>query len=245
VITFTDVTDRKERERVLQTYNEVLEKNVAERTTQMEAQAREMALIAEQERQQLGRQLHDTLGQQLTAIGVLAATVRERRGSDSAQAEVADKLEAGIDEAKQQIRSVLKGLIPVDVDAHGLRIALEELANETAALFRISCRFECDDALSIDDNFAATQLYLVAREAVQNAARHAKASHIAIKLQDSDGLHLSVEDDGRGLPQDVDKNAGLGLRIMHYRSDLVGGKLQIDSHDGRGTRVLLQVQTRD
>jgi signal transduction histidine kinase len=241
VITFTDVTDRKERERVLQNYNEQLEKDVAHRTAQLDKQAREMAQITEQERQRLGRELHDSLGQQLTAIGVLAATLRQHEGSESSLSEVGDKLEASIEDAKHQIRAIAKGLFPVDVDSEGLRIALDELAKETSSIFRIACRFQCEDGVSIADNFTAT-LFMVAREAVQNAARHAKATHVLIKLEDSDGIRLSVEDDGQGLPKVVDDNGGMGLRIMRHRSVLVRGKLQLDSLDGRGTRVLLQVR---
>ncbi|HET6326936.1 MAG TPA: PAS domain-containing protein [Planctomycetaceae bacterium] len=241
VITFTDVSDRKEREQALQNYSAQLEQEVARRTVQLDELAREMANITEQERQSLGRQLHDTLGQQITAIGVLAATLKEHQENGSGRNEVADKLEASIEEAKRQTRALTKGLFPVDVDAQGLRIALEELATETTSLFRISCRFECDEPISIDNNFTATQLFLIAREAVQNSARHAKASKVVIRLHDSAGIWLSVEDDGKGLPGEIDGNAGMGLRIMRHRADLIGGKLDLDSRDRRGTRVTLHV----
>jgi two-component system, chemotaxis family, CheB/CheR fusion protein len=241
VITFTDVSDRKEREQALQNYSAQLEQEVARRTVQLDQLAREMANLAEQERQNLGRQLHDTLGQQITAIGVLAATLKEHRESGSDRNELADKLETSIQEAKRQTRALTKGLFPVDVDAQGLRIALEELAKETTAIFRISCRFECNEPISIDNNFMATQLFLIAREAVQNSARHAKATEVVIKLRDSDGIWLSVEDNGKGLPEEIDGNAGMGLRIMRHRVDLIGGKLELDSRDRQGTRVTLHV----
>ena len=241
VITITDVTDRVERERNLRDYSTRLEEDVAKRTVQLEELGREMADLSEQERQRLGRQLHDTLGQQLTAIGVLAATLKEHHRHEPAEAEVFEKLDASIEEAKRQIRSLSKGLFPVDVDAQGLRIALEELAKEITSIFRIPCRFECEDAVPIEDNFTATQLFLIAREAVQNAARHAKATQLTIKLDDAEGIRLSVEDNGRGLPKDVDGSGGMGLRIMRHRSDLIGGKLQFESLDGRGTRVLLHL----
>jgi two-component system CheB/CheR fusion protein len=245
VITITDVTDRTERERALRDYSAHLEKDVARRTIQLEQLAHEMADITEQERQRMGRQLHDTLGQQLTAIGVLAATLKDHHSGEPARAEVLEKLDTSIEEAKRQIRALSKGLFPVDVDAQGLRIALEELAKEIASIFRISCRFECDAGVSIEDNFTATQLFLIAREAVQNAARHAQATQVVIKLDDSDGIRLSVEDNGRGLPEKIDVSAGMGLRIMRHRSDLIGGKLQLESQGGRGTRVLLHLRNAD
>jgi two-component system CheB/CheR fusion protein len=241
VITITDVTDRVERERGLRDYSTRLEQDVANRTAQLEDLAHEMADLTEQERQRLGRQLHDTLGQQLTAIGVLAATLKDHHRQEPSEAEVFEKLDASIEEAKRQIRSLSKGLFPVDVDAHGLRIALEELAKEVTSIFRIPCQFVCDGSVPIDDNFTATQLFLIAREAVQNAARHAKASQLTINLHDTDGIWLSVEDNGRGLPKDVGGSGGMGLRIMRHRSDLIGGQLQFESINGRGTRLLLHL----
>jgi signal transduction histidine kinase len=245
VITITDVTDRTERERALKDYSAQLEKDVAKRTAQLEQLAQEMAGLTEEERQRLGRALHDTLGQQLTAIGVLAATLRDHQPSGPAEGEILEKLDASVEEAKRQARSLSKGLFPVDVDAQGLRIALEELATEITSIFRIPCRFECADAVAVDDNFTATQLFLIAREALQNAARHAKATQLVIKLRDSDGLHLSVEDNGQGLPKDVDGSPGMGLRIMRHRSDLIGGELELEPRDGRGTRVLLHLPNGD
>jgi two-component system CheB/CheR fusion protein len=239
VVTFTDVTDRKERERVLQRYNDQLEKDVAERTAQMEKQARELVDLAEKERRQLGRELHDTLSQQLTAIGMLAATLKEPGAS---QSEAVERLEASIDEAKRQIRAMIKGLFPVDVDAEGLRVALDDLVRETGSIFRVPCRFEHDGGVLVADNFTATQLFLIAREAMQNAARHATAGQIVVRLEDTDGIRLSVEDDGKGLARNSEDGAGMGLRIMRHRSELIGGKLQLNSLDGRGTRVSVHVR---
>jgi signal transduction histidine kinase len=242
VITITDVTDRAERERSLRDYSGHLEQDVAQRTSQLEDLAHEMADLTEQERQRLGRELHDTLGQQLTAIGVLAATLKEHHPSEPAEAEVFEKLNTSIDEARRQIRSLSKGLFPVDVDAEGLRIALEELAKEIASIYRIPCRCECEGAPPVEDNFTATQLFLIAREAANNAVRHASATQLVIKLEDADGIRLSVEDNGQGVPQNVDGSSGMGLRIMRHRSELIGGKLELSSQNDRGTRVLLHLR---
>lgn len=241
-ITITDVTERTEQ--TLRDYNTRLENDVASRSSQVEQLAHEMADISEQERQRLGRELHDTLGQQLTAIGVLAATLKEHQVSEAAAVDVFDKLDASIQEAKRQIRALSKGLFPVDVDAQGLRIALEELARETTSIFRIPCQFTCSDGMPIEDNFTATQLFLIAREAVQNAARHARATQLVIQLDDGDGLRLSVEDNGQGLLKEGHSSGGMGLRIMRHRADLIGGKLELSSRDGRGTRVILQLPKR-
>jgi two-component system CheB/CheR fusion protein len=243
VIIITDVTDRREREQALTDYGVQLEKDVAQRTTQLEQLAYEMADLTEQERQRLGRALHDTLGQQLTAIGVLAATLKDHQENERTSAEVSEKLETSIEEAKRQIRALSKGLFPVDVDSQGLRIALEELAKETSSIYRISCRCECESAPPIESNFTATQLFLIAREATINAARHANATQLLIKLEETNGLRLTVEDNGRGLPKDPAGNSGMGLRIMRHRAELMGGTLQFDSIAGRGTRLILKLKS--
>src|ERR1700734_1735059 len=111
-----------------------------------------MADLTEQERQRLGRALHDTHGQQITAIGVLAATLRDHQGNERTGAQLSEKLDTSIDEAKRQIRALSKGLFPVDVDSEGLRIALEELAKETTSVYRISCRCECETAPPLENN---------------------------------------------------------------------------------------------
>jgi two-component system, LuxR family, sensor kinase FixL len=237
------VTDRREREQALTDYGVQLEKDVAQRTTQLEQLAYEMADLTEQERQRLGRALHDTLGQQLTAIGVLAATLKDHQENERTSAEVSEKLETSIEEAKRQIRALSKGLFPVDVDSQGLRIALEELAKETSSIYRISCRCECESAPPIESNFTATQLFLIAREATINAARHANATQLLIKLEETNGLRLTVEDNGRGLPKDPAGNSGMGLRIMRHRAELMGGTLQFDSIAGRGTRLILKLKS--
>ncbi len=244
VIIIKDITDRMEREQALKDYSARLENDVAQRTNQLEQLAYEMADLTEQERQRLGRALHDTLGQQLTAIGVLAATLKDHEGNERTAAELSEKLDTSIDEAKRQIRALSKGLFPVDVDSEGLRIALEELAKETTSIYRISCRCECETAPPVENNFTATQLFLIAREATINAARHADATQLLIKLEEADGaLRLSVEDNGAGLPKDVAGNAGMGLRIMRHRAELIGGTLQFDSTPGRGTRVILKLKS--
>jgi two-component system CheB/CheR fusion protein len=242
VITFVDVTDRKERERVLEQYSDQLEKDVAERTAVVDSQARELVDMAETERRQLGRELHDTLSQQLTAIGVMAATLKDPSASPPAQAEAVERLETSIDEAKRQIRAMIRGLFPVDVDADGLRVALDYLVREIESIFRVTCRFEHDDNVAVAENFTATQLFLIAREAIQNAARHSQARHIVVRLEERDGIRLSVEDDGKGLAKDSTDGDGMGLRIMRHRSELIGGKLQLTSLDGRGTRVSVHVR---
>jgi len=197
---------------------------------------------AEEERQRLGRELHDSLSQQVSGISLLLATLKERIDNGES-AHLVAKLEATVDQLQKQLRSIVKGLFPVDIDVRGLKVALHELSQEVERVHGITCRFECPNDVELADNFTATQLYMIAREAAMNAARHAQATEIVIALEDVDGgfIHVSVHDDGRGMPLEVDVNDGMGLRIMRHRCGLIGGTLTFQPRAPNGTTVRCQV----
>jgi signal transduction histidine kinase len=129
------------------------------------------------------------------------------------------------------------GLLPVDVEGGGLRAAFERLAAETTAIYRVTCRFDCQDDIQVHDNFIATQLFLIASEATRNAAKHARAHEIVIRLADEDGLRITVTDNGTGLSPDAESSSGMGLRIMRHRASLIGAELRWESPADGGTRV--------
>ncbi len=197
--------------------------------------------LREQER--FGRQLHDTLGPQIAAISMLATSLHERLRDRSAdETSLAAKLLDRVEKAKLEVRALAKGLIPVEVDAEGLMSALSELADETHATFGIACRFECDRPVTLDDNFLATRLFRIAKEAVHNATQHAKPSELVIRLRDGDHLVLEVQDDGRGFARQVEGN---GIRIMRYRSRLIGAVLDIRGRRDGGTIVACSIDKRE
>ncbi len=155
---------------------------------------RRMAELTLVERQRLGLDLHDSLGQQMSALGMLAAALRDdlADGNALAAAELLDKLEVHVEQSQRQIRSLMGGLFPVDIAGGGLAAALERLAAEMVRVHRVACRFECLDDITLNDNFMATQLFLIGREATYNAAKHARAEEIVIHLADRDGIRIMV-----------------------------------------------------
>ncbi len=197
----------------------------------------QIAELAEGERQRIGAELHDTLGQEITAIGMIVSALREQLGENWSQAGTLEKLEILVNQSKTQLRSVAKGLLPVAVDASGLRIALGKLAKEIKELCRIDCRLECPKSIGLADSFVATQLYLIAREAAHNAGRHSKAHRIVIRLEDSKGLRLSIQDDGVGMAGRRQAAEGMGVEIMRHRSGLIGATLRIESPPEGGVLV--------
>jgi len=174
----------------------------------------------------------------MSAIGMLAAALATDLPAGTPGAEQAARLESMVDQAKAQIAGVARGLLPVPVEAQGLSTALEGLAEEVTDLYRIPCRFEVKGRPEAESDFAATQLYFIASEAAHNAARHAQNGEIVIRLEDRDGVHVSVRDRGVGIEPEIAKERrGFGLDIMRHRCVLAGGILQIESPPEGGTLV--------
>ena len=166
---------------------------------------REVLRIAEDERRRIGQDLHDGLGQELTAVGLfLRGLARTLDGEGSPSADEARRLVGLIDDADQTARTLARSLVPVELESNGLEAALGRLAERAASLYGIGVHAETSgsgpaeaSALTAD---AATNLYRIAQEAVSNAAQHGDAGHVAISLvRGSDRLRLRVEDDGVGI----------------------------------------------
>ncbi|MDX1501281.1 MAG: sensor histidine kinase [Thermoanaerobaculia bacterium] len=200
---------------------------------------REAAGVAERERRSLGHELHDVLGQDLTGLALLADTLETRLAERGLpETELAGELVEIARSCQRSVRSLIRGLLPVEVDPDGLMSALTELAATTRRLHGVECRLRCSEPLRLEDGFAATQLFRIASEAVHNAVRHGQPSRVLIALERRAArLALTVTDDGRGLSEGRPRGAGLGLRVMRYRASLLDGELAVESRPGEGTRV--------
>jgi PAS domain S-box-containing protein len=185
--------------------------------------------ISGREQRQIGQDLHDGLGQHLTGIAFMSKVLEQRLAeADSAQAPHAAKIVRLVNDAITRTRELARGLVPVFSDAHGLMSALQQWAGEVEHLFTVSCRFSCPEPIPITDIGKATHLYHIAQEAVNNALRHGGPEHIVLTLErDGHGGRLTIEDDGAGIPEVPSSHPGLGLRIMSYRANMVGGSLEI------------------
>jgi PAS domain S-box-containing protein len=202
--------------------------------------------ISDQERKRVGQDLHDSLGGNLTGLALLSkALAQVLREQQVPQAEIAEEVVAGINHAVVQTRSIARGLCPVELGAFGLASGLQELAGTIEKLFQISCQFQATGEIRVFDELTATHLFRIAQEAVTNAARHGQARQVRIRLaQRKQALLLQVRDDGLGLPQDLAHNAGMGLRTMRYRAEVIGAHLTLKSEPGKGTLVACLVPTR-
>jgi two-component system, LuxR family, sensor kinase FixL len=139
-------------------------------------------------------------------------------------------------DAVTNTRDISRGLHRVDVDAQGFIDALQDLVDRE--IWKIPCQLEVDPFFHIEDDRAASQLYLIAREAVINANKHAQARGIVVEMRCwQNGIVMSVTDDGVGFQKEPKSAPGLGLPIMKYRARSIGGRLEIDSSKKGGSRV--------
>jgi len=200
----------------------------------------EVLNIAVLEQRRIGQELHDGTQQELTGLGLLAQNLKEAlsRQASTADAELAGRLASGISAANLHVRSLAHGLIPVPVDAGTLPVALRELATNTQEIYKVSCRLDCPEPVTVRDASTATHLYRIAQEAVSNAVKHAKADTIAIRLAPVGGdLVLEVRDNGVGMVAEKPTHGGVGLRLMEHRCTVIGGRFLIHSQEGGGTVI--------
>ncbi len=209
---------------------------------------REIIEISEREQRRIGRDLHDGLCQYIAAIGCAAAALRTdllRQGLPR-EAAVAEELAELLENGVVQTRNLARGLVPVPMDEAGLPFALEGLATSVARLQNIDCSFRVEGEVNIGDTSAATHLYRIAQEAINNATRHGRADQIRIALCAAGPLAtLSVADNGQGLSKVVNHSPGLGLSIMRYRARLVGGQLALTEPNDGGTVVACTFPQRE
>jgi PAS domain S-box-containing protein len=197
----------------------------------------------EKERAAIARELHDELGQILTALRMDAVWLLERfRKGDPKGAERVEAMRTLIDATIEEVRGLAIRLRPGVLDDLGLVDALEWYTNEFERRAGIPCLFSSDPVPAIDETLA-TAAYRIAQEALTNVARHANASSADVSIRLQDGLlHVSISDDGCGFdPSAISESKELGLAGMRERAALVGGSLTVESRPQHGTRVSLRV----
>lgn len=230
-----------------------LERQVRQRTAALtdemaerERLERELLEISEREQRRIGQDLHDGLCQHLTGATLAGQVLEEKLAAlNLSEASDAKKVVEIVEDGINLSRRLAKGLYPVEMEADGLMLALEEFAATSSELFKVACRFECDSPVLFHDPATAGHLYRIAQEAVGNAIKHGKARNILIRLDASEeATVLSVKDDGVGLPEPLSKNRGIGLRIMAHRTAMIGGKFNVCRAENGGTLVTCELDAK-
>lgn len=198
---------------------------------------REVLNIGETERQRVGADLHDGVGQQLTAIELMCVGLKEEVAAlDARLGGQLDKIAGMLRDCVAQTRTLARGLSPLDEQPDALQNGLADLARNAHAIGRIKCRLISDATVVIPDHTVAAHLFRIAQESVNNAVKHSGASEISLRLEEKKGaVKLEIADNGRGLPNPYPR--GLGLGIMNYRAGLIGAELTVESKLGKGVTV--------
>lgn len=233
-----DITERKKKEEELQQY--------AERLRSMSAQLNE---LEEVERQRLSQELHDAVGQNLTALGINLNIIRSQIANeltDPVQLRISDSL-ALVDKTTEQIRNVMADLRPPVLDDYGLLAALNWYAERFAWRTNIQTKVDGEELIPRPASQIENTLFRIAQEALINAAKHAQAEHINISLVEENNIvNMVISDDGIGF--DVDQvgidslKLSWGLINMADRAEAAGGNFSISSSTRQGTVIKVTVR---
>jgi len=205
----------------------------------------EILAISERERHTIGADLHDNLGQRLTALELMCAALKADAGDRPELSRPLDAMGQMLRETVAQTRYLARGLVPVGEGPEALLIGLAELAERTNALGKIACRFEAPDVLVLHDPVVGGHLYRIAQEAVNNAVKHSGASVVSIELkQGAEDIVLTVSDNGAGLRKKSASPRGLGMGVMQHRANVIGGELSIATKRNRGVTILCTVPVK-
>ena len=223
-----------------------LEKESAEQQRKTEQAEERLRLLSqqlvssqEQERKSLSRELHDEIGQLLTALRMELGNLERIRAATGVD------LGPHLDQAKKLAETTLKttrdiamGLRPAMLDLLGLGPALEWQAREFSRRYNTPIQLEMDGDLKDLSDRHRTYLYRIVQEGLTNCARHAQAKNIRVRLEDANGqVALTVEDDGVGFDAHAGVIYGLGLLGLTERVRELSGNIAIESEPGKGTKL--------
>jgi PAS domain S-box-containing protein len=230
---------------------------------------RKIAKVSEEERQQMGQVLHDDLGSHLAGVeamsSLLASRLEKKNHKDAA---LAKEIQGLVNQAIQKTRAMVRGLVPVCLEATGFMAAVQQMCRDVEKAFGIFCQITdktCKPGLS--NTAALTHIYYIIRESVHNAVRHGKAARIEVVcFEDLPDLVVEVRDNGIGMPGigmpgigmpdpgscpvHKDGNSldlarqGMGLTIMQHRADLIGARLAVLENGSGGTIIRCRIEKK-
>lgn len=201
--------------------------------------------VLEEDRKHIAREIHDELGQLLTALKMDVSLLRINFGDNPKLQEKSEQMRKLVDKTMDVVRQVATNLRPAALDL-GLIPAIEWLAEDFSSRWEIPCTVDVgDEEITLSEPLSTT-VFRVVQESLTNIARHANASKVSIALtRDHRMLNLFVRDDGRGFDRvATGQKKGFGFFGMRERVLAVGGKLSVDSAPGKGTTVSITLPIR-
>jgi len=210
----------------------------------LESLSRRLLEAQEEERRHIARELHDELGQNMTAIKLGLQALRARSGQLAGQV---DEISGRVDELIDQVRRLSRELRPSVLDDLGLEAALRWLINQYWRDSDIHVHLSIDKLEERPPHWVESACFRVVQEALTNVMRHSGASAVSVQvIRQDDMLRFSVDDDGRGFEpglawKGLSAGKSLGLVSMEERVTLLGGRFRIQSEAGLGTRVSARI----
>jgi signal transduction histidine kinase len=216
---------------------------LAEEVTAREQLQQELIEISERERRTIGNDLHDGLGQHLTAMAFAAEVLAQQLASgDKLASKTAKEIVRLAEDGIRQSRQLARGLLLTAIEPANLKRELEELAATVQRQTGVRCHFEARRPPLVGDSSTASHIFRIAQEAVRNSIKHAQPTSLNLSLTgEPQALVLSISDNGAGLPTTLKQDAGVGLRVMAHRAKLIGGDFTLESAPGMGTHIRCRV----
>jgi signal transduction histidine kinase len=213
-----------------------------EYSAKLQVLSRRLVEAQETERRHLALELHDEIGQALTAAQLNLQALLQSPGADALDPRLNESLTA-VERVLEQVQDLSLNLRPSLLDDLGLEPTLRWYTTRQAALAGLLAEVRVDPLAQRLDTIIETQCFRIAQEALANVVKHARARAVTVEVsQDGEQLHLSVRDDGVGfnvasVREQAARGASLGLLGMEERATLAGGSLEYHSTPGQGTEV--------
>jgi PAS domain S-box-containing protein len=233
---YRDITERKRAEEQLQRSF----KQLRDLTARLQS-------VREEERARVAREIHDELGQALTAIKIdLASVIRALRTDQRVELEKAESILRLVDQTILSVRRIATELRPGILDDLGLVAALEWAAEEFQARTGTKCQLDLPEDDIVTDQERTTAIFRIFQETLTNVTRHAEATRVDVRLsREDDNIVLEVRDNGRGIAErQLSSGRSLGILGMRERALLLGGELTIGGQAGKGTTVKLRIPSQ-
>ena len=231
---FSDITERKRNEDELRKQRQQL----VESETRLRELAEFLQTVREEERARIARELHDEMGQALTALRIDLGWLRGKcQPLGTPTVERVGAALGVVEHSIVSLRRISEDLRPAMLDSLGLAAAVEHHVTKFSERTGIACRLSMNrEEFELDDRLATT-VFRIVQETLTNVARHAGASEVTVRIDEvDDGIRLTIEDNGRGISDAKDKKT-FGLLGMRERIAMLGGRLEIHSRPGKGTRI--------
>jgi two-component system CheB/CheR fusion protein len=243
VAVILDISERKRIEEALQQAHDLLESAVAARTAELRDLLNRLITVQEDERRRIARDLHDDIGQKMTALHLKLEALRRAHTPGTTVYEQAEEAQRFVQNLDRDLDFFTWELRPAALYDLGLHQALRDFVAEWTKNYGIAADFQevgfYGDRLRAD---LEINLYRIAQEALNNVHKHARAANVEVVLQRRDAeVVLTIEDDGVGFDESSQgRDRGMGLVNMRERAALMGGAVEIERSESGGTTVIVR-----